>query len=86
MILVVHVKPNVKQTQVVSRLDDHTFVIALRAPATEGKANVELVNFLADKLNLPKTFIKLKRGHYSRVKHLKIPANTNLLRLVNTAN
>ncbi len=79
MILVVHVKLNVKQTRVVSKLDDHTFVIALRSPATEGRANKELVGFLSDKLGLPKTFINLKRGHNSRVKHLELPHGLDVL-------
>ncbi|HRH31729.1 MAG TPA: DUF167 domain-containing protein [bacterium] len=73
MLLTIHVKPNAKVTQVISKLDDHTFVIALHAPATEGKANEELVEFLSDILNIPKTFINLKRGHNSRVKHLEVP-------------
>ena len=73
MILIIHVKPNAKVTKVISKLDDQTFVIALHAPATEGKANEELVEFLSEKLNIPKTFINLKRGHNSRVKHLEIP-------------
>ncbi|MDQ5952112.1 MAG: uncharacterized protein QG626_239 [Patescibacteria group bacterium] len=78
MILTIHVKPNAKVTKVVSKLDDQTFVIALHAPATEGKANEELVEFLSDKLNIPKTFINLKRGHNSRVKHLEVPEGTNI--------
>jgi hypothetical protein len=81
MILVVHVKPNSKQTRVISKLDDQTFAIALHAPATEGKANEELIDFLADKLNIPKTFINLKRGHNSRVKHLELPDGSNLAQL-----
>lgn len=82
MILTIHVKPNAKVTKVVSKLDDQTFVIALHAPATEGKANEELVEFLSDKLNIPKTFINLKRGHNSRVKHLEVPEGTSFLRLI----
>jgi uncharacterized protein YggU (UPF0235/DUF167 family) len=80
MILVIHVKPNAKQTQVVSKLDDHTFVIALHAQAIE-----ELVDFLSDQLNIPKTFINLKRGHNSRVKHLEVPEGTDFLGLVHAS-
>jgi len=78
MLIVVHVKPNAKETKVVSHLDDHTFVIALRSPATEGKANDELVEFLSDRLNIPKTFMLLKRGHTSKIKQLVIPDETGL--------
>ena len=72
MLLVVHVKPNAKETRLIQQLDEHTFVIALHAPATEGKANEELIDFLSDFFCLPKTFITLKRGHNSRIKHLEI--------------
>ena len=78
MILVVHVKPNAKDTKVVDKLDDRTFIIALHAPATEGKANEELVAFLSDKLKFAKTFINLSRGNHSRVKHLEIPDGTDV--------
>ncbi len=73
MILVIHVKPNSRETRVVSQLDDHTFVIALHAQAKEGEANEELVAFLSKKLKIAKIFINLKRGHNSRIKHLEIP-------------
>ncbi|MFZ2681714.1 MAG: DUF167 domain-containing protein [Patescibacteria group bacterium] len=85
MLLIIHVKPNAKLTKVVSKLDEHTFVITLHAPATEGRANEELVEFLSEKLNLAKTFINLKRGHNSRVKHLEVPDSIDLLRLVDPA-
>ena len=82
MILTIHVKPNARETKVVSKLDDHTFVIALHAQAIEGQANEELINFLADKLDIPKTFINLKRGHNSRVKHIEIPDSIDLSGLI----
>lgn len=78
MIIVVHVKPNARKTKVVEKLDDQTLVIALHAPATEGKANEELIDFLSDNLSIPKTFINLKRGHNSRVKHLEVPDGTGV--------
>ncbi len=78
MILTVHVKPNARETKVVARHDERTFVIALHAPAHEGRANEELISFLAKKLHLPKTFIMLKTGHKSRIKHLELPEGTRV--------
>lgn len=83
MILTVKVKPNAKVTKIVEWLDDKTVVIALHAPATEGKANEELVGFLSGKLNIPKTHIVLKRGLASRVKHLELPSTTSLTPIKN---
>lgn len=83
MILTVHVKPNAKETKVTGWLDSGTVVIAIHAPPAEGKANEELIKFVAESLSLPKTFVVLKRGHTSRVKHLEIPDATPLAGLQN---
>ena len=78
MILAVHVKPNSHATKIVQWRDAGTVVIAVAAPATEGKANQALIKFLADKLGIAKSLIQIKRGHSSRVKHLSLPDKTNL--------
>jgi uncharacterized protein YggU (UPF0235/DUF167 family) len=78
MLLVVHAKPNAHETKVVGWLDGETVVIALRAAPDDGKANIELVDFLSDKLNIPKTFINLKTGHQSRVKRIELPEGTSM--------
>jgi len=46
--------------------------IRLRAPAVEGKANAALVDFLANRLKVPKLTIVLLRGHKSRDKLVRI--------------
>lgn len=81
MILAVHVKPNAKETKVVAWLDAGTVIIALHALPTEGKANEELIRFIAKALRLPKTFIVLKRGHISKIKHIELPDATPLAAL-----
>lgn len=78
MILTIHTKPNAKQTTVINKLDDRTFIIAVHAPAIDGQANEELLRFLAEKLNIAKTFLNLKRGQRSRVKHVEIPNGTKI--------
>lgn len=78
MILTVHVKPGSSQTRVVAWLDSGTVVIALTAPPVDGKANDALIRFLADTLDIPKTFVTIKRGQSSRVKHIELPPNTDL--------
>ena len=78
MILTVEVKPNTRETKIVAWKDAQTVVIAVAAPPTEGKANRELINFLARELKIAKTLIEIKRGQGARVKHIKIPDGTNL--------
>jgi uncharacterized protein (TIGR00251 family) len=54
-------------------LDESSVRIAIAAPAKEGKANAELINFIAGKLSVPKGQITIKRGHNSPIKHLSLP-------------
>lgn len=49
----------------------------LKSPPEQGKANDELIKFLADKLSLPKDSIHLVRGHTLRIKTLQISAITS---------
>lgn len=78
MILTVHVKPNAKKTGFRSWMDSSTVVIDLNAPPIDGRANLELINFLAKQLKIAKSLIILKRGHSSRVKHIELPDNVDL--------
>lgn len=46
--------------------------IKLRAPPVDGRANEALIEFLADKLDLPRRAISVERGETSRQKLLRI--------------
>lgn len=78
MILTVHVKPNAKETKIVSWRDVGTVVIAIAAPPVDGKANAELIKFLAKKLGIAKSLVEIKRGQGSKVKHVELPDYTKL--------
>ena len=52
-------------------LDDR-LKIALAAPPVDGKANRELIAFLAKRLGLPKTAIDLVKGQNSRMKSVRV--------------
>jgi uncharacterized protein (TIGR00251 family) len=70
-ILRVHLVPNAKIDSVVGEYGG-AIKITVRAPAVEGKANVALIRFLAEQLNLPRQSIVLERGHRSRDKLIRI--------------
>jgi uncharacterized protein (TIGR00251 family) len=72
MILTVHAKPGARATKIVDWLDDTTVVIAVAAPANEGKANAVLVAFLADHYGVAKSRVRIVRGATTRMKHLEI--------------
>jgi uncharacterized protein (TIGR00251 family) len=69
--LLVHVVPNAKVDGVAGE-HDGAVKIKLRAPAVDQKANVALIRFLAERLELPRHAIVLKRGHRSRDKLIRI--------------
>jgi uncharacterized protein YggU (UPF0235/DUF167 family) len=66
---------NVKPGRRFNRLEqaEHGWVVFLRAPAIDGKANEALVEFLSEILEIPVSKIILRKGHTSRVKCLEIP-------------
>lgn len=49
-------------------------LVKIAAPAVEGKANKELIRFMAGYLECPKAAISLLKGEVSRTKVLLIPS------------
>ena len=66
-----HIIPNAKIDKVVGEHGD-AIKIKLRAPAVEGKANIALRRFLAEKLSIPQCAIVLEHGAKSRDKVIRI--------------
>lgn len=67
----VKVKPNAKQ-QKITEQEDGSLIIHLKSPPIDGKANEELIKLLAEKLNVPKSYIRIKSGLTSRQKLVEI--------------
>lgn len=65
------VKPNARQSAV-SVSPDGQLVVAVRAPASDGKANQELIAVLAGYFQVPKSRIQLVKGHTSRHKVIEL--------------
>jgi hypothetical protein len=72
MILTIHTKPNARETKVVMRLDESTLVVAIAAPAKEGKANKALVGLLAEEYGVAKSRVQIIRGATTRIKHVEV--------------
>lgn len=53
-------------------LIDGVLRVRIRAPATEGRANKELVAFLAGRLGVPKSRVRLVHGSSSRYKLVEV--------------
>jgi uncharacterized protein (TIGR00251 family) len=56
----------------VMRIDRRGLVIALNSEPEKGKANAELVEFVARELKVPRTAIAIVRGETSRHKTIRI--------------
>jgi uncharacterized protein (TIGR00251 family) len=78
MTLAVKVTPNAAQSEIVGWGADEqgrrVLLVRLAAPAQDGKANKELIRFLADVLDCPKSSLSLQRGKLSRTKVLELPS------------
>jgi uncharacterized protein (TIGR00251 family) len=61
------VKPQAKQETVTALTDNH-YLVTVRAPAKDGKANARVVELLARHFQTSKSRIRILRGLTSRLK------------------
>lgn len=71
MKFVIRVKPNARQAKV-EKLNDNEFLVRVRSPAKEGKANEETIELLSEYFDIPKTRIEIFKGHKSKIKLINI--------------
>ncbi len=71
LLLRVHIQPKASKTKIIG-LYDGTLKITVCAPPVEGRANREIVKFLAKKLKIPKSDVRVKSGLQSRRKSLEL--------------
>ncbi len=71
MKLSVMVKPNNKKPGV-EILSESEWIVRVREPATEGKANDAVLEAIAESLHIPKTRVILLRGMKSKQKLVEI--------------
>lgn len=71
MILTVKVIPRAQKNEIAG-YENGVLKVRLHAIPEKGKANEELIDFLAEEFDLPKSSMTLIRGQTSRIKHLKI--------------
>lgn len=73
IVLALHVQPGAK-TSAVDGEHGGALKVRLAAPPVDGKANAELVRFLADAFGVPLRSVTLLRGAASRSKRVRIEA------------
>ena len=68
----VRARPGMGETKVVKLMDDESVKIDVAAPAEGGKANAELVRFLAEEFSVKRDQVKILSGAASRLKLVRI--------------
>lgn len=71
MRIAVQVTPNAKKTEVIGPLDD-ALKIRLQAQPIEGRANDALIRYLAEKLGVTRSAIRITHGHTGKRKVLEV--------------
>jgi len=69
--LTIRVQPGAARSEIVGAHGD-ALRIRVAGPAVDGKANAELVRFLATHLGVPTRAVEIVRGHTSRTKVVRI--------------
>ena len=72
----VQARPGSFKNELSECLPDGSIKIKLKAKAIEQKANIALLSFLSECLNLPKSKITIKKGQTSRKKEIHIASET----------
>ena len=83
MKLALKVTPGAKKNEILGWEDDYPQVgrvlkVKIAAPPVEGKANKEIVLFLAKALRVTKSSIEVVHGTSGRIKLVEIPDGTDL--------
>lgn len=78
MQLLVKVIPRSKKTGFAGQMSDGTLKIRLKALPEKGRANEELIKFLAKSLHISKTDVEMISGLTHTKKLLRIPDSTSL--------
>ena len=68
----IQVKPNSKHKSLLEEQPDGTYVVYVKEPAVEGRANIAAIALIAKHFNVPKSSVQLKSGASSRYKVIEI--------------
>lgn len=71
VVLTLHIQPGARKTEIVG-VHGGALKVRLAAPPVDGKANLALIDFLAEQLGIRKSAITLISGETSRAKRLRV--------------
>lgn len=70
--VLLRVRPSASRTATTRQLADGSIKIDLAAPAEDGKANAEMIRFLAKAFAVPRTHVDILTGATARQKAVRI--------------
>lgn len=71
MKFIVKAKPSARENKV-EKIDDNNYIVSVKEPPVQGKANRAIIEQLADYFNIPTYKIRIVAGHTSRNKIIEI--------------
>lgn len=71
MKLFISVKPRAKEERV-EKIDEAHFLVAVKEPPVQGRANTAVIKALADFLGVPRSRLCIVAGHANRQKTIEI--------------
>lgn len=71
MRITVKIKPNSRKPEI-RKIDDANFLVAVKEPPTEGRANRALVKNLAEYFNIKPSALRIASGHTYKKKVIEI--------------
>ncbi len=71
VVIHIHAQPNAKRSEIAG-LHGNELKVRLHAPPVDGKANAALVDFLSERLGLPRSAVEIIRGDRGRSKQVLV--------------
>ncbi len=86
MKIALKVTPGARRNEILGWEEDYPQIgrvlrVKIAAPPVEGKANKEIVTFMAKTLGIPKSAVELLHGSTGRIKLIQVPDGTDLTAL-----
>ena len=71
MKIIAKIKPNSRKEEI-KKIDDKNFIVAVKEPPIDGKANKAIVKALAGYFNVSSSGVRIVSGHASKQKVIQI--------------
>lgn len=87
MKIALKVTPGARKNEILGWEEDYPQIgrvlrVKIAAPPVEGKANKEIVAFMAKTLGIPKSAVELLHGSTGRIKLIQVPDEVDTAKLV----